>query len=841
MKVSLNIVKELVAAPLPPVSELVDMINAQLGGVEEVTDLSIRYKGARIVQVRSAEKHPDAERLTVCLVDDGGVVNEVERNEDGLVQVVCGAPNVRVGMWAVWLPPQSIVPSTFTDAEPFTLDARKLRGVMSYGMLAAGDELAINDDHEGIIEIQPEDVPAGVTLEVGESFAALFGLDDVVIEIENKMFTHRPDCFGQLGVAREIAAIVQRAAHDTSSVASIFKTPEWYTQNPLFTQSGARQLKVFNDASDAAPRFMAVVLENVVVGKSPLWLQCRLVALGSRPINSVVDMTNYLMLMSAQPTHAYDYDTLADGALGVRMAKQGESITLLNGKTYQLYEDDIVIADARQPVGLAGVMGGLATEVNDTTKTVVIEVANFDMYTVRKTSMRHGLFTDAVTRFSKGQSPLQTSLAMRYLINAVEGAQASPVYQAPEREVADSVHPPVKIDADFVNARLGSDFDVRALERILRSVDFDIQADEHDAGHVWVRAPFWRTDIEQPEDIVEEIGRLYGFDALKRELPSRKMQTIAKNLDRQTKQHIRNSLSAMGANEVLTYSFVHSNTLEKARQEPGRAYKISNALSPDLQYYRLSVLPSLLDKIHLNMKAGHEEFTLFEIGKGHDKQLPTTGEGLPSEQEYVDFAYVRKTPSTGAPYFYVRTIVAQLVNDLGARAVFTPITDLPDSPAAAPFEPSRSSVVATESGMQIGIIGELSARVRRGFKLPDYTAAATLNVEALKQLFIAKKSLYTPLSRFPAVERDVCFEVSVETTYAQLQQAIDAVKNTVSSVTISTHLIDIYQQPQHQDRKRCTFHFTLTPENKTLDGDEAATIIDTVVTYVQQQVDALVV
>lgn len=841
MKVSLNIVKELISAPLPPIGELVDMINAQLGGVEEVTDLSTRYKDARIVQVRSAEKHPDAERLTVCLVDDGGLVDGVERDENGLVQVVCGAPNVRVGMWAVWLPPRSIVPSTFTDTEPFRLDARKLRGVMSYGMLAAGDELAINDDHEGIVEIQPEDAPAGATLQAGDSFAALFGLDDVVIEIENKMFTHRPDCFGQLGVAREIAAIVQRAALDAGPTASEFTAPDWYTQTPLFEQRDTRQLEVFNETPDAAPRFMAVVLENVTVGSSPLWLQCRLVALGSRPINSVVDITNYLMLMSAQPTHVYDYETLAGGALGVRMAKQGESITLLNGKTYQLHEDDIVIADAERPVGLAGVMGGLATEVSEKTKTVVIEVGNFDMYTVRKTSMRHGLFTDAVTRFSKGQSPLQVPLAMRYLIDSINGAQASPVYETPESEVSDSVHPPVKIDADFVNARLGSQFDMQTLERILHSVDFEVQSDGYEGGQVLVKAPFWRTDIEQPEDIVEEIGRLYGFDALPRELPTRRIQTVAKNSDRQTKQQVRNSLSAMGANEVLTYSFVHSDTLEKARQEPGRAYRISNALSPSLQYYRLAVLPSLLDKIYLNMKAGHEEFTLFEVGKGHDKQSPVTNEGLPAEQEFVDLAYVRKTPGQGAPYYYVRTMITQLVSDFGAQAAFRPIAESPSSPAAAPFELSRSAWIETDSGMQLGIVGELNTRVRRDFKLPDYVAAATLNVEALKQLFVAKKSSYTPLSKFPAVERDVCFEVSSETTYAQLRQVIAVAKDTVPAVAISTHLVDIYQQPQHQDRKRCTFHFTLSPDNKTLEGDEAANIIDTIVSYVEQHVGAVVV
>lgn len=193
MKVSLNTVQSLVDFELPPVDELVSRVNAQLGGVEDVIELGAKYKDARVVVVAKAEKHPNADRLSVCLIDDGGAVKDVERDEDGLIQVVCGAPNVRGGMWAVWLPPQSIVPSTYGTDDEFKLDARKLRGVMSQGMLAAGDELAINSEHEGIIEITETDILLEQTLEAGVRFAEIFGLDDTIIDIENKMFTHRPD------------------------------------------------------------------------------------------------------------------------------------------------------------------------------------------------------------------------------------------------------------------------------------------------------------------------------------------------------------------------------------------------------------------------------------------------------------------------------------------------------------------------------------------------------------------------------------------------------------------------------------------------------------------------
>ncbi|MGB2860770.1 MAG: phenylalanine--tRNA ligase subunit beta, partial [Candidatus Saccharimonas aalborgensis] len=399
MKVSLNLIKQFTSINIL-VDELVATINNQLGGVEEVTELGVRYKNITIVKVVSCEKHPNADKLSVCKIDDGQSVRDVDRDVDGYVQVVCGAPNVHANMWAVWLPPHTTVPASYADAKPFVLEPREIRGVMSNGMLGAGDELAINSDHNGIIELREEDMPPHIGargLATGQDFAEAMGLDDTIIDIENKMFTHRPDCFGQLGVAREIAGITGQPFH----------SPEWYTTLPSFLSANSFELTVTNQALAQVPRFMAVGFSGIEVKPSPLWLQCELIRLGSKAINNIVDVTNYVMLLTAQPTHAYDYDKLRGHALGARMASSGEKVTLLNGKTYELSSDDIVIADQEGPVGLAGIMGGSNSEVSDMTTSIVLEVATFDMYTVRKSSMRHGVFSDALTRFNKGQSPQQ--------------------------------------------------------------------------------------------------------------------------------------------------------------------------------------------------------------------------------------------------------------------------------------------------------------------------------------------------------------------------------------------------------------------------------------------------
>ena len=835
MKVSLNLIKQLINFELPPVDELVARVNQQLGGVEEVIDLSAKYGGARIVRVVECVKHPDADRLSVAKIDDGGVVADVPRDENGLVQVVCGAPNVHADMWAIWLPPKSTVPASFDDDEPFVLDARPLRGVLSQGMLAAADELDIGTDHEGIVEIHEHDVPAGVELTAGASFAETFGLDDYVLDIENKMFTHRPDCFGQLGVAREIAGIFHQQ----------FTSPDWYKSVQQFTSAEGLDLTVTNDAPELVPRFMAVAIRNVTVQPSPLWLQCQLVAMGGKPINNIVDATNYIMLMTAQPTHAYDYDKLRGHKLEARMARDGEKVSLLNGKEYELTNDDIVIADGEGVIGLAGIMGGTDTEVSNDTKNIVLECANFDMYALRRTAMRHGIFTDALTRFNKGQSPLQNAAVLKQLMSMVGGVQASEVFDLKQfsdelDDYFDGKYTPANIDIDskFINERLGLDLSGDNICGLLNNVEIKSHGPEEELDYICIQSPFWRTDLELPEDIVEEVGRLYGFDKLPRQLPMRSIKPAPRNPRRQLKQAIRQSLSRAGANEVLTYSFVHERVLKNAEQDPSRAYRLSNALSPDLQYYRTGVLPSLLDKVHANIKAGHDEFMLFEIGKIHDKELPLSDEGLPSEQTFVDGVYASKKPRAGAPFYKARKLVDRLLADLKVEADFVKIAES-DADVPAPFDGQRSAWIVAENGDKLGIVGELSQTVRRNFKLPDYTAAFSLDIEKMQAcLTESREHNYRPLSRFPSISQDISLRSSVEISHDELLRAVRQCLDGSENLHCQIQTLGVYQPKDDATIKTATFRLTFTSYQQTLTDAEVKPIMDNIATAALTKLDA---
>lgn len=856
MKVSLNIIKQLVDFELPDIDSLVPKINEQLGGVEEVINLGAKYQGAVIVVVAKCVKHENADKLSVCMVDDGGVVEGVERDEWGLVQVVCGAPNVHGGMLAVWLPPGATVPASVDEPKPFVLDTREIRGVMSNGMLAAADELGIGTDHSGIVEITIDDFASDSLISdtetsdmqevsidslIGLKFADAFGLNDYVIDIENKMFTHRPDLFGQLGVAREIAGIHHQR----------FTEPVWYETLQKQTHTATMKLSVHNDCSESAPRFMALCMDNVTVKQSPMWLKTALVALGGKPINNVVDITNYIMFMTGQPTHAYDYDKLRGATLGVRYAKAHEKIMLLNNKTYELKTDDMVIVDGKGPVGLAGVMGGGDSEVSASTTRIVIECATFDMYTIRRMSMRYGLFTDAVTRFNKGQSSQMNKHVLQRLVAVmtdVTGAQiASEVFDiarvakktAPKSVVsgATSMDDFAQTSATFVNDRLGSSLTIAEMTKLLENVGFEIV---RKAGDTFAyKAPKWRTDVHEPEDVVEEVGRLYGFDKLPKTLPVRTTRPTPTNEISELKKLIRDSMKRHGANEVLTYSFVHERVMAGANQDVAQAFRLSNALSPDLQYYRLSVLPSLLDKVHMNIKAGHDEFVLYELGKGHNKKYHYDDDaGLPSEMSFVDGVYASKKSQQGAPFYYVRRLISQLISDLGGEAVFAPADTTLDYPVTAPFDLERSAMVTTTSGVFVGMVGEFTASTVRNFKLPEYSAGFTLDLKGLTALKQDTSNHYRALSRYPSITQDISLRVPKNVQYADLYNAVRGALISTEDVYIESYAKSIYQSAQDDIHKTITLRVKVTHYKKTLTDKDVSRLLDKVADMAKKQLKA---
>lgn len=811
-------------------SELATLIGARLVEIEEVIELGKKYEGVIIAKVAECNKLEGSDHLNVTKIDDGGVMVDVERDENGLVQVVCGAPNVRAGILVAWLPPNSTVPESFNDKEPFVLGARKLRGVMSNGMLASAKELDLFDDHEGILEVDVDAAP-------GTKFAEAYQLDDQLLDIENKSLTHRPDTFGIIGFAREVAAIQGKA----------FQTPPWLaaTQPEYGQATGAIETpSVTIDIPELSARYQAVVLSEADGSAvSPLSIQAYLARVGVRPISAIVDVTNYLMMVTGQPLHAFDYDKLialngGKADIHVRAGKPGESLELIDGRTVELSDNDIVIANGDTVVALAGAMGGRSTEIDSTTKNIILESATFNLYNLRNTQMRHGIFSEAITRFTKGQPAQLTApvlaAAVRLLQESAGAVRVS--------EVADTLTDfpaPVQIEVsiDAINSTLGSKFAVADVVDTLQNVEFTVAIND-DGTAIVSTVPFWRSDVHIAEDIIEEIGRLNGFDTIEPTLPKRDFTAVSPDSFDQLRAAIRRTLVRAGANEVLNYSFVHGDLLKRANLQPDNSYRITNSISPDLQYYRQTLTPSLLNLVHTNIKAGFDQFALFELNKVHAKSAGMTDDDVPIELDRVGLVIASRQQETVA-YYQAKKTLDYLATSLGLKFEYKPLPVSTSLLIAQPFEYRRSArIIDVKSGMAIGVIGEYKKAVAKGFKLPGYAAGFELLGEGLVRATDKVVPGYQASSRYPSTSRDICFRVDQNVSYASIIDALQA--DMFEEATVVVEPIDIYQADNDQV-KNVTIRLNLTPYGQTLTGEDVKKIVDKLSANVIDAVDASIV
>lgn len=826
MKFSLNMAEYYSNVELKalPKDDIVSRMGLQLGAIEDVVEWAPKYKGIYVVKAIECKKHPNADKLSLCRIDDGGITQHVKRDDDGMIQVVCGAPNARAGMYAVWIPPEATLPSSL-ETDPLILEAREIRGEFSNGMLASPSELGISDNHDGILEIDKAEVEREP--QAGESFSSFYGLDDLIVVCENKMFTHRPDCFGNLGIARELAGIFGLK----------FQSPDWYLNNPEFEVESAERLplQVKNDIADLVPRFTVVAMDGVEVKPSPMWLQAYLRRIGIKPINNVVDITNFVMHLTGQPLHAFDYDKLQKysdkPSLLPRMAQKGEKVKLLGGKTITLDEQDIVIATDKQAVALAGIMGGADTEVDESTKSIVIECANFDMYAVRRSSMRHGLFTEAVTRFNKGQSPLQNAkvlaYAMKKMSEIANAKPASQVYDLAGFDVSADNLNHVSLSSDFINSRLGVDLSVEAVRQLLENVEFVVKTE---GKTLHITAPFWRMDIAIAEDVVEEIGRLYGYDKVPVVLPARSAEPTPKNAIREHQMHLRYLLKESGANEVLTYSFVHGDLLKACGVDAeSAAYHLRNALSPDLQHYRPIILPSLLAKVHSNLKAQagsvNNAIALFEIGKAHIKgDMEAEESNLPRQQRHLAFVLAADDKTAkgfgGSAYFHVRQYIDELTNH---QAVYSPLEDFTSTQTAA-YKKGRSAFVSV-GDRQLGVIGELNNKATNKLKLPKYCAGFELDIDGLRES--VPTNAYQQQSAFPSITADITLEVKQDQSWSEVNNFIEAelaVAAAEDNLIIKLEPLSIFVPDKKS--KRLSFRVVCSHYQKTLKTEEVDKMLE---------------
>ena len=813
MLISLNELKKLVDIKISD-DELVRLIGSRLVEVEGVSDWSKKYKNIFIVKVLSADLI-EGTHLHLCKIDAGKTLNaSIDPDHDGFIQVVCGAPNVRKDMFAIWIAPGAIVPETYATPEPFEISARKLRGFMSFGMLAAADELALGSDHNGILELNPNDPK----IAPGASFAEVFELNDKILEIENKSLTHRPDCFGLIGFAREVAGILGQP----------FVMP---SGKDLIHHLNIQEPKLSIKISDYSlcPHYEALLFDlSSLPQKSPYLTSSDLFLIksGMRPVSPIVDATNLIMLKTGQPLHAFDYDKFLsvggtnEANISVRLARNEEKLTLLDGKTISLNETDIVICSNDTPVALAGARGGQSTELDASTKTVLVEIASFSLYNLRKTQMSHGLFSEAITRFTKGRPATDLLSATADTIQFFTknfGAKFLGLKTVSDPSLKNDrdkfILPTITISAQEINSLLGSNYSPELIKSTLENVGFSVILSADETSETFtVTAPVWRADIHIKEDLIEEVGRLLGYDNLPLSYPLRPFVCASVEPLFTLKSKIRNLLSdRLGLNEVLTYSFVSKRLQSSALEDVADSYKIINSLSPELECFRQTIVPSLLDKIRENEKAGHKDFTLYELNQVTKKSLGLTDEHVPVMETHLGLA--------GQGSFYdVKATVTELLSRLGYAFSFTPLE------TSTFLEPSRSLTILGENGVVLGSFGEIKLSVLKSFKLSAPVFALELNLSALVALPASiKKGIKLP--KFPFVSRDLTVRVPVSLAFADVENILKTSLDSENNLLYRLTPTSIYTKPG-LETKNLSFHLSLTNTDKTFTSAEISAIIE---------------
>lgn len=731
--------------------------------VDAILPLHQELATLKTATIVSAQPHPDADKLTLCQVAVG----------EETLQIVCGAPNARAGLNTVVALPGTTLPGDFK------IKKSKVRGVESCGMLCSERELALSDSHTGIMEL-----PEGTAH--GQSFVDAMGLADTMIEVD--LTPNRPDCASVIGIARELAGKLRRP----------LRLP---VENARVDTASAR-FSVDIESPDLCPRYAARLIEGVRIGPSPLWLRNRLTAIGLRPINNVVDVTNFVMMEYGQPLHAFDFDNLADGRIVVRQPRPDETVfTTLDGTDRQLSPDMLLICDGRKPVAMAGIMGGMNSEVTDATTTVLLESACFNPVSIRRTARQLNIATDASYRFERGVDPDGVCNAMDravQLLCELAGGTAEPaghdVY--PGRQPRKVL--PLRVSR--ASALIGVDLDAGRISALLESIG--IRCTRESDQTLQVEPPSFRIDLEREADIIEEIARLHGYNHIPVSLPQVSLSYPEQDHGRLKRAAICERLTAIGFSEAINYSFSsekYPDLLQLPKGDPRRRFvRLLNPLSEEQGIMRTSLLPGLLENVDRNIRFQMTSAKLFEIGK----VFIATGQAtLPSENTRLAGVLTGNRHGYNSPLHF-RELDVDILDSKGAvEYILAQMRlNLPGSPDCIEFRipapgevesfatPGEFLLICRQDAI-VGCLGRVLPEVLRGFGIKHDVYFFDIDFDILCTLAAAPKS-FTALPVYPSVKRDMALVVPAATAAGEMLQAI---RNSRDPLIEDVSIFDVYQ------------------------------------------------
>lgn len=796
MIISLSWIRDFIE--LPSNLDAHDFANAltlSTAEVEEVKTTLPHLKQIKTVKVQSLKKHPEAEKLNLVTFTDGKTSFEV----------VCGAPNVKPDI----IVPFAAIGTTLPGG--LTLEAKSIRGVMSQGMLCSAKELGLGDDQSGLM-IMPPETKLGLTLD-----QALKITSDELIEIDNKSLTHRPDLWGMYGFARELKTIFDlqwKKSFDKSWIQSIERT---------FPQTPASLLKVSTQKNECLS-FFAIKLDNIKVGPSPSWMIERLDACGIRSINTIVDITNYVMLEVGLPLHAYDAHKV-QGNLRVQALTKTEKFTLLDGKVVELQSGDVVISDDKQPLVLAGIMGGAHCGVSEQTTSIILEAAVWDASRVRTTATRLGLRTDASSRFEKSLDPVSSKITFYRAIELIKQlCPQAKITSAPQLWSLNSLQEfPIAINLDpkRINILLGKEIALDQMEKYLNHLDFKIEKEKN----TWkLSVPSFRAtkDVSILEDIVEEMGRLVGYGSIPITSPLVTVSPVALDKRKTFERQMQNFLTSHAhCFEVMTYPLIGKNHIALSKwPDANESLILVNALSEDADRMRPSLVPTLLDSIALNAKS-FDVFRLFELGRSY------TATSIDKIQEQLDLAITfagvthqgKELVDTVESLFRYMKLPLE-VKFMNAETLPTHRLLKKDWFGLHPFE----CAVLHSMGQAMGFIFSVHPSLLKKYKIKQHVHFALIDAQTLFSRAFDAKSKYKPLSYLQDTYFDCCVVLSAEQLIEQPLKVVEKLKLAeVSSVKI----FDVFSKDETS--KFVTLRNHLTPIDQPLDASKIKNLENSIV------------
>lgn len=816
MRVPIRWLREFVELPdstsVEELAELLTVAGIEVATVESFPPEGLDWEGICVGEIVAVEPHPNADRLVIAQVDWG----------EGPVPSVTGAPNVRLGTQGLKVPvalPGARIVNAYGDDPPLVeVKTARIRGVESKAVICSEKELGLSDDHTGVLILDP-DAPLGAPLQ------ELLG--DTVLELD--LTPNLGRCLSMVGVAREVAALLDGKLK--------VKEPRWRTSE----EPAAGRAQVIIEDPELCPRYTAAIIRDIKHQMAPFWMRYRLMLGGMRPISAVVDITNYVMLEWGQPLHAFDYDKLVERAGGkaptiiVRRAKPGETLTTLDGVKRELDEDMLLICDEAGPIAIAGVMGGLETEVTENTRNVLLESASFNAINNRRTARKLQLPSEASHRFSRGVPP---ELCARGAVRAAElmrrlagGAICEGLIDAyPKKSPPKTIH----LVPSEVERLLGLELKSHEIGSLLKRLGFSCKRQR---GTLEVTVPYWRLDVEIPADLVEEVARLVGYDQLPSTLLSDTLPPQRRDPSFELEERVRDILMGCGLTEVINYSLTHPESITKLEGRPpqGDYVELANPISRERSHMRQTLMNGLLEAVAANQRH-HESVAIFEVGRVYLPD-PQSEEGLPREPRRLGIALagLRSRPSWAerarpVDFFDLKGIVETLLQQLGVGGVaFQPVT-------APPFHPGRGAELKLD-GKPLGVFGEVHPQVAERFDLKGRVYLAELDLEALLQRAQAVQ-VYRPIPRFPGIRLDLAVVVEEGVPADQIERLI---RRSGGELLKEVTLFDVYRgDPVPPGKVSLAYSLFYLAEDRTLTDEEAQAVHQRIIEALGRELQAQV-